>query len=327
MKIPQVIVQNLDNLFVVGGAVRDLLIGIKPKEFDLITTTPLEKIIFKIFMESKTGETVGTFINGTKYDISHYVSLEEDLKRRDFTINSIAFPISKDGEIIKQPIDPCNGMMDLDRSILRSFDPGRNIKSDPVRILRGLRFISNYNLEVEKDTLLVMKKYVPLIESVSKERLFQPLDGFVRGKYFNKAIPIAKELNVEILGIPTRNFDVVEKLDPQCRWPAIFVQTEMIDIFAQKIFPPKNVLRFISRIKDFVDQIKNGQYEWTIKVKFEEMECLAKILSVMGLDTQKVWKRMHTNLSVTPTILRSQGLEGKAIAQRMIEEWKKVLEK
>jgi len=325
MKIPKLIAQNLDDLFLVGGAVRDLLLDIKPKEYDLITTTPLEKIKFKTFKESKQGETVGVFMKGTKYDISHYELLDEDLKRRDFTINSIAFAVQKDGEIIEKPVDPCNGIEDLKKRVLRSFSPDENMKSDPVRILRGLRFISSYDLDVDEHTLHAMKKYMPLVKDVSKERLFQPIDGFINGKYFEKSSYVAKVIGIEMLGIPTKNFDILAKLDPQCRWPAIFFETDLLDLFAERVFPPKRILRFIVRINDFANQIKAYRYEWTIKIKTEEAQCLTQILNAMGVDASAVKKRMQTKLEITPETLKAQGVKGKEIAQKMIEVWKKEL--
>ncbi len=325
MRIPRIIAQNLDDLFVVGGAVRDFLLGINPKEYDLITTTPLDRIKFRTFKESKNGETVGTFINGVKYDISHYTSLDIDLKRRDFTINSIAFPVSKEGEVVKIPVDPCDGLKDLRDHILRSFDPDANMRSDPVRILRGLRLISNYDLDVERATLLSMKKYMPFVERVSKERLFQPLDGFVRGRYFEKSIPVAKELKIEIIGIPPQNLEMASKVNPPCRWPVIFAESNL-DEFARKVFPPKEILRSISRMNEFVDQIKSKRYEWAVKIKAHEAECLCQILNAIGMDDEIVRKRMESKLEISAEYLKSSGISGKEIGRRLVEEWKRFLE-
>ncbi|MGC8545124.1 hypothetical protein [Athalassotoga sp.] len=326
-KIPQIIAQNLDDLFVVGGAVRDTILGTEPKEYDLITTTAFEKIKFKTFKESKTGETVGTFIKGVKYDISRYESLDYDLKRRDFTINSMAFPVQKNGEIlISHVVDPTNGIEDLKNKILRSFNPYENIKSDPVRILRGLRFISNYDLDVEEKTLTAMKTFMPLVQRISKERLFMPLDGFVKGKYFSKASQIAKALNLEAyLGIPSVNFEIADKVDHQCRWQAIFARTKSADTFKEKAFPPSKIIKSIMRMNDFVDQIENQRYDWTIKIKDEEAECLCQILSILKIDSGIVRKRMSTKLEVTPEMLKKRNIEGKEIAKKMIEMWKDIL--
>lgn len=328
-KIPQIIAKNLDDLFVVGGAVRDTILGMEPKEYDLITTTAFEKIEFKTFKESKTGETVGAFIKGVKYDISRYESLDYDLKRRDFTINAMAFPVQKNGEIlISHVVDPTNGIEDLKNNILRSFDPYENIKSDPVRILRGLRFISSYNLDVEEKTFAAMKEFMPLIQNVSKERLFTPLDGFVKGRYFSKASQMAKALNLEeYLGIPAVNFEIVDKVDHQCRWQAIFTKTKSVDTFKEKVFPPSKIIKSIMRMNDFVDQIENQRYDWTIKIKAEEIECLCQILAIFKIDSGIVRKRISTKPDFTPEMLKGQHIEGKEIAKKMVEMWKEILNK
>ncbi len=326
-KIPQIIAQSLDDLFVVGGAVRDIILGRMPKEYDLITTTGLGEIKFKTFKESKNGETIGAFIKGVKYDISHYESLDHDLKRRDFTINSMALPVQKDGEIlISHIVDPSNGMKDLKDKILRSFDPYENMKSDPVRILRGLRFISNYDLEVEEKTFDAMKMFMSLVQKVSKERLFLPLDAFVKGKYFSKASKVAKDLNLEeYLGIPTLNFDIAAKLDPQCRWQAIFAKIKSVDVFKEKVSPPSKVVKSILRINDFIDQIENQRYDWTIKIKDEEGVCLCQILEVFGINSDIVRRRMDTKLHVTPEMIEKWGVNGEKIAKQMIELWIDIL--
>lgn len=328
-KIPQIIAKNLDALFVVGGAVRDMIMGIEPVEYDLVTTTPIKEIEFRTFKASKNGETVGTFIKGTKYDISHYEYLDHDLKRRDFTINSLAIPIDKDGNFsMLEIVDICDGLDDIKDKILRSYFPFENMKSDPVRIIRGLKFISQYGLDIDANTLEAMKDNMHFINDIASERIFRPLDGFLTGQYFSKAAEIGRELKIdEYLGIPFMNFDSISVLDPKCRWPAIFMQTNSIDIFEQKVSPPSKIVRSILRINDFLNQIKNHRYDWTIKIKSEEAECLSEIMIAVGINPSMVKNRMTMIPEITPFELKAMGINGKEISQKMIDMWKKMLEK
>lgn len=328
-KIPHIISKNLHDLFVVGGAVRDITIGKEPEEYDLITTTPLEEIGFKTFKESKKGQTVGTFIKGTKYDISHYEELDYDLKRRDFTINSLATPVDEEGNFsVSEMVDICGGVDDLKNKILRSYLPFENMKSDPIRIIRGLRFISKYDLYTDANTLEAMKDNIRFINDVARERLFLPLDGFVRGKYFSRAAEIAKELEInEYLGMPIVNFGIISDLNPECRWAAIFIQTNSIGAFEQKASIPSKIVRSISRINDFLNQIENKRYDWTIKIKPEEAECLSQIMTAIGINPSVIKKKMTVMPEITPLKLKNMGIDGKEISKKMIDIWKEILEK
>ncbi len=327
-KIPAIISKNLDALFVVGGAVRDMILGKEPEELDLITTTPLGKISFKTFTESHNNKTVGTYIKGTKYDISWYDSLESDLKRRDFTINSMAVPVNSEGEIdLSKVIDLCGGISDLQNRILRSFRPLENMRSDPVRIVRGLRFTSEYGLTIEKETLEAMKDVCPSIKSISKDRIFAPLNGFVSGKYFSKAIEIAKEIGMErCINMPEQNFDLASKVDPVCRWPAIFFMTDKLEDFSLSVFPPKNFSRKISRICDFGKNFIDGKYDWAVKISNEEAFCLINILKLYGQDPSSIQRRMTLQLNIKPEDLLKIGFKGKQVSAIMIEIWKAILE-
>jgi|GEM_PF-1750400 hypothetical protein len=327
LKIPQIIAKNLDDLFVVGGAVRDLLLGKTPKEFDLITKSSLKSLPFRTYGESRNDQTVGAYIKGIKYDISFYESLEDDLKRRDFTVNSMAIPVDHDGGIdLSKIIDPCDGTRDLKNKILRSFNPFENMKADPVRIIRGLRFISEYDLDVEDSTLRSMKEVFPSIIKTSKERIFPPLNAFIRGTYFSKAASIAKYIDVErYLSLPSKNLSIAKDVDPECRLPAIFFETGKIDEFAVKVFPPKNVVRKISRICDFGDQILNKRYEWTVKISPQEATCLIELFESSGLDPAILKDRMRIKLNLQPADLVAMGVTGKDISECMIELWRGIL--
>lgn len=156
--------------FLVGGCVRDLLLGRAPNDYDLTTqATPDEvRALFPDRRVVSTGETFGTvtlFWDGEPFEITTFrregayrdhrrpdtltfgQTIEEDLERRDFTINALAWN-PRDGLI-----DPHGGAADLERGILRAVgDPRTRFREDYLRLWRALRFALRFDLTLEADT-------------------------------------------------------------------------------------------------------------------------------------------------------------------------------
>lgn len=171
--------------FVVGGCMRDILLGITPYDWD-ITTNALPDDIQKIFPKSFYANQFGTVTvqqEGMNVEVTTYrseanysdkrhpdevkfgVSLEEDLSRRDFTINAIA----SDGEKI---IDPFRGMQDLKKKIIKAVgDPNERFSEDALRMLRAVRFTGSLRMEIEKATYQAIIKNQGLLKNLSKERI------------------------------------------------------------------------------------------------------------------------------------------------------------
>ena len=186
-KIIQTLCQHKYDTYVVGGAVRDLVLGIPPKDEDIVTSaTPDE--IHKMFPTCKTksvgksfgvvlvdGIEIATFrsdrysgLDEKKVQIKYETDIKEDLKRRDFTINAMAF-CQYTGDII----DLFGGMEDLrNRTIKFVGDPRERIFEDPNRILRGCRFVAALEGEFHPYTKEALKQYAYLVdEVVDKERI------------------------------------------------------------------------------------------------------------------------------------------------------------
>ena len=109
-------------------------------------------------------------------------SLEEDLKRRDFTINAMAF----DGEEV---IDPFGGKEDLKNGIIRAVgDPNERFEEDALRILRALRFASKLGFEIETKTAVAMREKKELLKEISAERIFSELKLILCGKDATKVL-------------------------------------------------------------------------------------------------------------------------------------------
>lgn len=163
-----VIVSNTSkNTYLVGGCVRDMLLGREPKDYDIVTDVAIEKILvdlntsgwevkgvgdhFLVNVVSKNGNMFeianfrkeSGFSDGRRPDSVEVGTLEEDAKRRDFTVNSIYYnPFS--GEYI----DPNNGIKDLKAKILRFIGkPHDRIKEDYLRVFRFYRFLAKLGFE------------------------------------------------------------------------------------------------------------------------------------------------------------------------------------
>lgn len=177
--------------YLVGGCVRDLLLGREPKDWD-ITTGAIPEEIQKLFpdsvYENKFG-TVGvktrsedpklkiieitTFRTEGRYtdkrhpdEVKFAKTVEEDLSRRDFTINALA--MSPDGEIV----DPYGGQKDIKNRTIRAVGkPEERFEEDALRLLRAVRFGAELDFEIDFATRRAIEKKAGLLEAIAKERI------------------------------------------------------------------------------------------------------------------------------------------------------------
>ena len=132
------------------------------------------------------------------------ISLEQDMERRDFTINAIARRLET-GEIV----DPLGGRDDLERGVLRTTGPA-SFRDDPLRIVRGLRFVSQLDVDPDEDTLRQMREWAPRIEHVSGERIggglaadgMGELSKLLLGPHPAKALRLARDTGVLVHVLP-----------------------------------------------------------------------------------------------------------------------------
>ncbi len=178
--------------FLVGGAVRDQLLGLEAKDWDL-TTNALPKEVMKLFghviptgikhgtvtviykeypVEVTTYRVDGKYTDGRRPDrISFSPSIEEDLKRRDFTINSIAYDLTK-----KTLFDPNGGLEDLKNRQIRAIGKAEErFDEDGLRSIRACRFAAQLNFQVTDDTFQGIMKTHYRIPGLSKERIYEEL--------------------------------------------------------------------------------------------------------------------------------------------------------
>lgn len=194
MQIPEQVQWILDKLeengkegYAVGGCVRDCVLGRVPKDWDITTSAKPDEVkqIFRKTIDTGIAHgTVTVMVDGVGYEVTTYrvdgkyedhrhpkqvqytANLKEDLKRRDFTINAMAYN-PKTGII-----DLFGGVSDLKKKIIRCVgDARQRFSEDALRMLRGVRFAGQLGFELEKDTLDAIYELAPTIQNVSKERI------------------------------------------------------------------------------------------------------------------------------------------------------------
>lgn len=218
--------------YIVGGYVRDKLLGINTIDVD-IATNALPSELIKIFPNAKTDEKYGslkfslktfnfdltTFRKETytkeKLEINYINNIKEDALRRDFTINAIYMDI--DGNII----DPLGGLNDLKNKILKIIgEPKIRFEEDPLRILRTIRFKTNLNFKIDKNTNDAIINKQNLLKKVSYFRKKEELNKIFISENKLNAFDLIKKYNLSsVLDI---NFDkIIYTTDPLGIWAQI----------------------------------------------------------------------------------------------------------
>ncbi len=206
--------------YIVGGSVRDILLGVQPKDYDFTTNIAYStlKELFKDYNPKEIGKHFGILmikINGVHYEIAKFRKdigilngrypesikfvneIAEDLKRRDFTINAMAYS-RKNGLI-----DLYNGSTDIANKLIRFVgDPGLRIKEDALRILRAVRFVSVLGFDLEKETKKAIFKSRMQLKKISKERIKEEFSKILLSDYVDKGLFLMKELGILEIIIP-----------------------------------------------------------------------------------------------------------------------------
>jgi tRNA nucleotidyltransferase (CCA-adding enzyme) len=188
-KIIDALNQNGFDAYIVGGCVRDSLLGLAPSDWDICTSATPEQMkrcfinwrvietgikhgTLTVVMESEPFEVTTYRIDGAYLDNRHpeevvFVdSLTEDLARRDFTINAMAYNDEK------ELVDPFDGVKDLTSKLIRCVgDPDKRFHEDALRIIRALRFASVYQFEIAQATAASIHSNKDLLKNIAAERI------------------------------------------------------------------------------------------------------------------------------------------------------------
>lgn len=209
---------NGHEAYVVGGCIRDILIGLQPKDYDITTSADPDEVI-RIFKKTiATGikhGTVGVVTTDGIYDVTTYRSegeyinsrypanvifiddLVEDLRRRDITINAIAYNTEKG------IIDPFDGTADIRGKIIRAVgNPILRFKEDALRILRAIRLATTLNFNIEEKTLFGIVETMDGLQFISVERIREELNTILLSEKPSRGIYMLFQLGVIKYVIP-----------------------------------------------------------------------------------------------------------------------------
>ena len=211
--------------YIVGGAIRDILLGLKPKDVDFATNLPYEtlKTLFSEYTSKETGKSFGVLrirINDIDYEIAKFREdiygkeekvtfvdeIKNDLVRRDFTINAMAY---NETEGI---IDLYNGQKDIENKVINFVrNAEERIIEDPLRTLRAFRFMSKLNFSLSKNTIEAIKNQKSLLKNIPEERITIEFSKLLLGENIKNTLILMKDTGVLELIIPeikaTYNFN------------------------------------------------------------------------------------------------------------------------
>tara|TARA_Y100000746_G_scaffold58915_1_gene47691 strand:+ start:4962 stop:6200 length:1239 start_codon:yes stop_codon:yes gene_type:complete len=292
-------VNEQHTLFLVGGVVRDSFINQKIKSPDLDLTTNatpdqiralVEPVADAVWLQGERFGTIGLRIGEIRMEITTHrsesyitssrkpsvtfsLNLEDDLSRRDFTVNAMAFELDT-GNFF----DPFNGRSDLENKILRTpLSPSESFNDDPLRILRAARFYAGYELKPVQEIVDTAKDLAERILIVSAERIREevlkllalenPTKGF---EFLEKVDLLPKILSFEF-NLDNQNLNKIFSLlppdDPISRFSIFFkgLSKTKVKESLHRLRMSREERRLIENIVDFLNFVSNGpkSEQWT----------------------------------------------------------------
>lgn len=211
--------------YIVGGAIRDILLGLEPKDIDFTTNLPYEtlKNLFSEYNPKETGKAFGVLrirVNDTEYEIAKFREdnyeekdglkiiphekkvnfvndIKNDLSRRDFTINAMAY------NEVDGIVDLYNGQKDIENKIINFVgNAEERIIEDPLRILRAFRFMSRLGFSLSEKTVEAIKKQKNLLISIPEERITMEFSKLLLEENIKNTLTAMKDTGVLELIIP-----------------------------------------------------------------------------------------------------------------------------
>lgn len=196
-----------------GGCVRDAIMGIEPIDYDIATDAE-PNIILKLFPKTiPVGAQYGVIlvlVDGITFEVAtfrrdgRYVdgrhpesvgfskTPQDDVKRRDFTINGLLYDPLKD-----EILDFVSGRKDIEDGIIRAIgNPNERFNEDKLRLMRAVRFANRFQYKIENNTLSAIKENAQKINEVSAERIRDELDKIIRGPYAGSGLQMLHDTGI-----------------------------------------------------------------------------------------------------------------------------------
>lgn len=307
LKIKDVFKKNGYKLYVVGGAVRDSILGKQPKDFDLATDAipdEVEKILaeagIKTLPTGKAFGVINVFTDDGEYEIAtfredigsgrrpdavKFTDIESDVKRRDLTINALFYDIDN-GEIV----DLVGGVDDLKKGIVKTVgSPQDRFSEDRLRILRAIRFAARFGSDLDPEVDQALRKDASL-DGISGERI---RDEFIKGimssksvKHFLGIIQKYHLFDWIFRGLKVNN-DFLEDKDPILVISTLLVGND-----------PNAVTKQLNNLKYTVDEIKGISFLLNLlQLRPETAVQLKRMQKNSGVDNSQIVKfGSHQNI-------------------------------
>ena len=291
--------------WVVGGAVRDLVLGKTPSDWD-VASDALPEQVLELFertiatglqhgtvtamvgrgpkrtpVEITTFRGEGAYSDSRRPDSVHFgVPLDEDLKRRDFVMNAMAFdPI--EGRVH----DPFDGVGDLEARVVRAVGVAeKRFAEDGLRVMRAVRFVSTLDFALHKDTELALQTALGALSKVAMERVRVELLKLLSGPAAVRALVVAQENNVLTTILPAlskEGFDeALARLDVAPKDPVLRLATLLLAVPAESL---DDLLRHLKMSNDERKRILSAlRYIGGCGALLESNACVREYLSSVG---------------------------------------------
>ncbi len=306
-KIYEIFKKEKGEIFLVGGSVRNMLMGKELSDFDFATSflpqktkEILNKNKIKTFLVGWAFGTLGAIIDGKEIHITTYrkkeiyrsrnrkpsvefgQSLEEDLQRRDFTINALA--ISPEGKII----DLYNGAKNLAEKLIRTpSDPDESFEDDPLRILRAFRFQSQLGFQIENTTYQAIERNAFRIMYISEERIQDEMNKLLLGDSVMKAL--ADMMNATVLNFFIPELYPLKNLHQESDHHHKDVWMHTLKVVENT--PKEEILRWAALLHDIAKPyVKVEEKEGIHFYRHEELGSKMAYSILSRLKFPKIWK-------------------------------------
>lgn len=287
--------ENKFESYIIGGYPRDLYIGKKNNDIDICTNAKYKdlKKIFKEIKDNKYGSyrliyknqeyEITTFRKEKNYlqnrfpqKIKFVKKLKKDLKRRDFTINTLCINYKK------EYVDLLNARKDIDNKIIKLIGPKTKIKEDSLRILRAIRFATTLNFKIDKKLEKAINEYKENLNNLSFDRKKQEIEKILKSDNVNYGIELIKKFNLQqYLKI---NIDNIKKTD------------DIIGMWSQIIID--NSYNFTKEEKKKIKIIQDlTKKEFDLYDLYTYGEEIMETVNTIKQDSKKI-KKLYNNLPI-----------------------------